>query len=90
MAKKNTPASKPSTPSTAPVDGVAPAAEASVAGEIKATALLVTARRDGFRRCGRAWSREQTRVPIDELTADEVEALLAEPMLDVVVEGEGE
>lgn len=58
------------------------------AGEIKAIALLVTARRDGFRRCNRAWSKEQTRVPIDELTADEVEALLAEPMLDVVVEGE--
>lgn len=56
--------------------------------EITATALLVTAKRDGFRRCNRAWSKEQTRVPIDELTADEVETLLAEPMLDVVVEGE--
>ncbi len=58
------------------------------AGEIKAVALLVTAKRAGFRRCNRAWSKEQTRVPIDVLTADEVEALLAEPMLDVVVEGE--
>ena len=58
------------------------------AGEIKATALLVTAKRDGFRRCGRAWGKEQTRVPIDELNADEVETLLTEPMLDVVVEGE--
>lgn len=48
------------------------------------TALLVTARRDGFRRAGRSWSRQQTRVGIDELNEDEIAALLAEPMLDVV------
>lgn len=60
------------------------------AGGITAVALLVTAKRDGFRRCGRAWSKEQTRVDINKLSAAEVGALLAEPMLDVVVEGEGE
>jgi hypothetical protein len=44
----------------------------------------VTAQVDGFRRAGRAWSREQTRVEISDLTDDQVEALFAERMLDVV------
>lgn len=47
-------------------------------------ALLVTAQVEGFRRAGRAWSKTQTRVEAAELTDRQVEALLAEPMLDVV------
>lgn len=47
-------------------------------------ALIVTAKTEGFRRAGRAWSREPTRVEAGELTDDQVEALFAEPMLDVV------
>ena len=48
-------------------------------------ALKVTAKREGFRRGGRAWSAQGTIVPLGQLTAGEVEQLFAEPML--VVEG---
>jgi hypothetical protein len=48
------------------------------------TAFLVSAKRDGFRRANRSWRKEQTRVPVDELSEDEVAAIMAEPMLDVV------
>lgn len=64
--------------------------EHAAAGEAQAertptvAALLVTAKKEGFRRAGRAWSRTETRVEIAELTDDQVEALFAEPMLDVV------
>ena len=44
--------------------------------------LRVTAKRDGFRRAGRAWSGT-TEVPVSELTEDQVAALKAEPMLVV-------
>lgn len=92
MARKNTPASEPSTPSTGAVDGAAPAPEAPAPEEIKATALLVTvtvtAKREGFRRAGRAWSKQPTSVPLADLSADQVAMLRAEPMLDVVVDGE--
>ncbi len=47
-------------------------------------ALLVTAKVDSFRRCGRTWTKEQTRVEADELSEADIEALFAEPMLDVV------
>lgn len=48
-----------------------------------ATALSVTARRDGFRRAGRAWSVQPTTVPLAELSDDQVAQLRAEPMLTV-------
>lgn len=48
------------------------------------THLVVQAKRDGFRRAGRAWPAEQTVVPIDEFTEDQVHELLAEPQLVVV------
>jgi hypothetical protein len=47
-------------------------------------AFMVTASREGFRRAGRAWSRAATRVEAADLTADQLAALLTEPLLDVV------
>ena len=46
--------------------------------------LIVSAKVEGFRRAGRAWPAEQTVVPIDEFTEDQVHELLAEPQLVVV------
>lgn len=48
-------------------------------------AIEVSARRDGFRRAGRAWSKEPVIVPLDILGEGELDALLAEPMLTVTV-----
>lgn len=54
------------------------------AAPVAVVAFLVRARREGFRRAGRAWSAASTRVEAAWLTADQVAALLAEPMLEVV------
>lgn len=48
------------------------------------THLLVTSRRDGFRRAGRPWSTTPTLVPIDEFTPGQILDLFAEPMFDTV------
>jgi hypothetical protein len=42
--------------------------------------LQVIAKRDGFRRAGRAWSGTTT-VPLDELTEEQFKQLTTEPML---------
>lgn len=48
----------------------------------KSTAgLKVTSKVEGFRRAGRAWSTEPTVIGRSDLTADELEQLMAEPML---------
>lgn len=57
---------------------------ASPAVDAAVTHLFVQAKRDGFRRAGRAWPAEQTVVPIDEFTEDQVRELLSEPQLVVV------
>lgn len=49
----------------------------------KPTHLAVRALRDGFRRAGRAWSKEETTVPLDELSAAQIVALDTEPLLVV-------
>lgn len=46
-------------------------------------ALSVQASRDGFRRAGRAWSKEETVVPLNELTEEQIEQLKDEPALTV-------
>lgn len=77
MAKKPAAAPKPAAPDTTQ--------EHAGAGETPAiVALIITSKRAGFRRAGRPWSAEPTRVDIAEFTDDQVEALFAEPMLDVV------
>lgn len=54
-------------------------------GDPIAKALIVTAKAEGFRRAGRPWSAMPETVNIGDFTADQVKALLAEPMLEVVV-----
>lgn len=53
-------------------------------GEGVVTHLRVRALREGFRRCGRAWSVHEIDVAADAFTEAEVERLLAEPNLVVV------
>lgn len=48
-----------------------------------AKVLRIRAKRDGFRRAGMAHPATPTDHPLDALTADQVEALKAEPMLVV-------
>ena len=50
-----------------------------------AQALIVRSKVHGFRRAGRAWGSEPETVPADEFSAEQIEALLADPMLDVAV-----
>lgn len=45
--------------------------------------LRVAARRDGFRRAGRAWSAAETVVDAADLKSEQVAALKADPMLIV-------
>lgn len=47
--------------------------------------ITVTAKRDGFRRAGRAWTTEGTTYPLSFFTEDEVQQLRAEPMLVVQI-----
>ncbi len=49
----------------------------------KVNALRVTSKRDGFRRAGRAWSKEATVVSMAELSEEQIEQIKGEPMLDV-------
>jgi hypothetical protein len=46
--------------------------------------LSIKSSRDGFRRCGIAWSREETIVDIAEFNDEQIELLKNEPMLTVV------
>ena len=45
--------------------------------------IVVTAKRDGFRRCGVSFSKEPTEIPNNKLKKEELEILKAEPMLTV-------
>lgn len=47
--------------------------------------ITITSKKEGFRRCGQAHSKAPTEWSADRFTTDETEALLAEPMLVVVV-----
>lgn len=88
MAKKTAPAKPHTTKADEAATAAAPAPdqtqEHAGAGEAPvAVAIIVTAKTEGFRRAGRAWSRTPTRVEIDELTEGQLDALVAETMLDV-------
>ena len=52
---------------------------------VVAQALIVRSKVPGFRRAGRAWGTEAETVDCAEFTDAQVEALLSEPLLDVVV-----
>lgn len=43
--------------------------------------LRIMAKRDGFRRCGRAWSAKPAEVSAEEFTQEELQTLIDEPML---------
>lgn len=58
------------------------------AGDLVVTAYLIKAKRDGYRRAGRAWSKTETRVEAADLTVEQVAAILADPRLDVVMVAE--
>lgn len=45
--------------------------------------LRIRAQRDGYRRAGRAWSRSAVELPADELTAQQLAALEADPRITV-------
>ncbi|EKN5996299.1 HI1506-related protein [Yersinia enterocolitica] len=47
--------------------------------------IEITARRDGFRRCGVAHSAKTTVWPMDAFTPEQLEVLKADPMLIVVI-----
>ncbi|MDR0701319.1 MAG: hypothetical protein LBF61_02750 [Azoarcus sp.] len=91
-AKKVDPA--PGTEAVAPEDsgqarGPAPETAAPV---LRATHIRVAARyRDGFRRCGRAWSLTPVDVQINEFSAGEIERLLNDPALvaDILCDDDG-
>ena len=48
--------------------------------------LIVVAHRDGFRRAGRAWPARPVTVAAGTLTPEQIEQLVAEPMLTVTFE----
>jgi sRNA-binding protein len=50
----------------------------------KVPALKVSSLREGFRRAGRAWTREAQTVKVSELTKGQIAQLKSEPMLAVV------
>jgi len=51
--------------------------------------LKISAKRDGFRRAGRAWPREPVEVDSGEFSKDQLEALRAEPMLTIEESAKG-
>lgn len=51
------------------------------------TKLTIVSRRDGFRRAGRPWSVQPTTVDASEFTAEQLDALRADPMLVVSESG---
>ena len=59
--------------------------QAKAAAEVKADKLIVRSLVSGFRRAGRAWPAEEVTVNADEFTAEQIEQILAEPMLVVIV-----
>jgi len=61
---------------------VLPGANATVGGATS-VAIQVSSKTDGFRRAGRAWTKEPVTVPLEELSEEQVEALLQEPELTV-------
>ena len=72
-AAVNTPVDKPVAPQATPEQQ-----------PDSAPRIAVTAEVDGFRRGGRAWSRQRTVIAADELTAAQLVAIRAEPLLHVV------
>lgn len=85
MAKTKAPAPTKVDPNTPPVSTPPPASEITKeqADAGKVNGLRITAKREGFRRAGRAWSSEPTEVLLADLSEGEIALLKAETMLTV-------
>lgn len=73
----------------AKASGVSPDAGEDTAATLETavptlTHLRVTAKHDGFRRCGRAWPASGVEVSAEDFTDTEIERLVTEPELVVV------
>lgn len=51
--------------------------------------IVISAKVEGFRRAGRAWSKTPTTLSVETFTVEQTEALLNEPMLNVRFIAEG-
>jgi hypothetical protein len=76
-------AATPVMPATPPEDAAKLPPEGEIEQARKVTGVYVISRQEGFRRAGRAWSAQPTTVPVDELSEEQIEALVREPMLRV-------
>lgn len=76
MAEPKNKAAKPAAASEAN-DPPPPAKGKTVPG------IRVSAKAEGFRRAGRAWTKQPTDVPVSEFSKDQLKALRAETMLTV-------
>lgn len=45
--------------------------------------ILVTPPHDGYRRAGRAWTQEPTRVAVDALSAEQLHELQSDPLITI-------
>lgn len=61
------------------------APQGAEAASTEATHVMVRAHAAGFRRAGRAWPAEDVTVPIGEFTKEQLLALVAEPLLSVIL-----
>lgn len=72
------------------VESIPPVGEATGDGtgeklaDLIAESMTVTSQVDGFRRGGIAWSTTPISIALDELSEDQIVAIAAEPLLDVV------
>ncbi len=73
---------------SSPEGGESAAAEDAPGTSPVVTQLIVSAKAEGFRRAGRAWSKLAESVNAEDFTDAQIEALLSEPMLDVTVVAE--
>ena len=72
MAKANPPVAPKSTPPAASADEPIPSGKN---GPDPVIGLRITAAREGFRRAGRAWSKQPTEIPLDGLSDAEIKLL---------------
>lgn len=73
----------PNAPDTTQEQAGAGSVLSGVSGPDPVIGLRISAKRDGFRRAGRAWSVQPTEIPLAGLSDADVAALKAEAMLTV-------
>jgi hypothetical protein len=84
VAPEATPEATPEvTPATTDAPAAAPEATATPAAP--ARTLIVTPHAEGYRRAGRAWTREPTRIAYDALDEAQLKALQDDPLIDLAI-----